>query len=274
MRVKLIANPGSGGGTDTDRLERDLGELGAELVDEGAERVIVASGDGSIGAAAEEAARRGVPLGVVPAGTANDFARRMQLPLDAEEAARLAVRGTETRVLDLARIGADPFVNVASTGLAVVAAEHAKPAKKLLGPLAYSLGAVRAGLGAAPFRCAVVSDGEPVFDGRAWQVIVANSGGFGGGAHAAPAEPDDGMLDVLVVEAGSRARLVVHAYGMRRGNLAWQEGAHHARGRSIRLEVAHGTCFNVDGEVREHGACEATVEPKAFELVVAGPGSV
>ena len=274
MRIKLIANPGSGGGTDTERLAQDLRELGAELVDRDPERVVVASGDGSIGTAAEEAARLGVPLAVVPAGTANDFARRMELPLDAEEAARLAVRGSETRRLDLAHLGGDPFVNVASTGLAVVAAQHAKPAKKLLGPLAYSLGAVRAGLGASPFGCAVSADGEPVFDGRAWQVIVANSGGFGGGAHAAPAEPDDGLLDVLVVEAGSRARLVVHAYGMRSGSLARQDGAHHARGRSISLEVARGTSFNVDGEVREHGACEATVEPKAFELVVAGPGGV
>ena len=61
------------------------------------------------------------------------------------EAASLAAHGTETRNLELGRLAdGRPFVNVASAGLAAKAARHASPFKKVLGPLAYAVGALRA----------------------------------------------------------------------------------------------------------------------------------
>jgi diacylglycerol kinase family enzyme len=86
------------------------------------ERIAVAGGDGSVGCAAEAAGRAGIPLAVVPVGTANDFARALELPLDPAEACRLAVQGEKTRLLELAWIEERPFVNAASVGLSPVAA--------------------------------------------------------------------------------------------------------------------------------------------------------
>ena len=132
---------------------------------------------------AELAGRLGVPLGVIPGGTANDFVRACELPLDPVEAAELAVASTSLRRLELGRLGdGRPFVNVASAGLASVAARRAAPLKPRLGPLAYAVGAVRAAATAAPLPCAVRADGETVFEGEAWQVIVAVTGAFGGGS--------------------------------------------------------------------------------------------
>ena len=100
------------------------------------ERVVVAGGDGSVGCAARLALRLDVPLGVVPAGTANDFARAVHLPTDLERACVLAATGEQLRDIDLALVDGTPFVNVASFGLAPDAADKARPLKSPLRALA------------------------------------------------------------------------------------------------------------------------------------------
>ena len=189
------------------------------------ERLVVAGGDGTIGAFAELAGWLGVPLAVVPTGTANDFASAHDLPEDLREAAELAATGTHTRTLDLGHLAdGQPFVNVASAGLASVAARRAQPFKHRLGPLAYAVGAVRAAATAHPLEATVRVDGEEVFAGACWQAIVAVSGAFGGGSGVAEADPRDGALDVVVLPAGSRAGLARRAWGLRTQTIAQQRG--------------------------------------------------
>src|SRR4051794_10242733 len=139
MNVYLMANEKSGGGTDVEDLRRQLMAAGADLVDApaAAERIVVASGDGAIAPAAALAAEHGVPLAVVPAGTANDFANANRIPEDWDAAVALAVKGTATRPHELGCLDDRPFVNVASAGLGPSAARRAAPLKKLLGPVAY-----------------------------------------------------------------------------------------------------------------------------------------
>ncbi len=275
MPIALYANPGSGKGVSAEDLAARLGgdvqtlSLGDPLPD-GVERVVVAGGDGSVGPCAEAAGRAGVPLAVVAVGTANDFARFHALPDDLDEALELAATGERVTRLELARIDGRPFVNVASGGLAPVAAEKAQPLKQVLGPFAYAVGAVAAGATADPFRCTVRVDGEVVFDDEAWQLIVASSGAFGGGAEVEEADPADGRLDVVAVPAGSRLTLPGRAIAMRRGDLAGQDDVVHRSGHAISVDVQPATLFNVDGEVVEceRGTVEFTVQRDAFDLVV------
>src|SRR4051812_32784357 len=213
------------------------------------DRIAVAGGDGSIGPVAARAAAAGLPLAIVRTGTANDFARFIDLPLELEAACRVAATATRERPLDVLRAGDRPFVNAASAGLSVIAAHHARPLKRPLGPLAYAVGAVRAGVAGRPMRCHVRADGGQVFAGAAWQVIVAGTGAFGGGSELEEAEPADRLVDVAVLAAGPRVALVRRAWGLRRGGLTEQPDVHHARARTIELEVASDTPFNVDGEV-------------------------
>jgi len=233
------------------------------------QRLVVAGGDGSIGAFAELAGWLGVPLAVVPTGTANDFASTHALPEDLREAAELAATGTHTRTLDLGHLAdGQPFVNVASAGLASVAARRAQRFKPRLGPLAYAVGAVRAAATAHPLEPTVRADGEDVFSGACWQAIVAVSGAFGGGSGVEEAQPDDGVLDVVVLPAGSRIGLARRAWGMRRQTIAQQRAVVHARGRVIAVSTPAGAELNVDGEIRSGGLERVIVRPRAFELVV------
>ncbi len=270
MRVALVTNAASGGGTDGERvaaLLRDAGatvsvhafapddgedaveRAAADAVAAAPERLAVAGGDGSIGPVAVAAAAAGLPLAVIPTGTANDFARAVDLPLDLEAACAIAVRSARERPIDVLRAGDRPFLNAASVGLSVIAAHRARPFKRPLGPLAYAVGALRAGLTARPLRCHVRADGRQVFAGAAWQVIVAGTGAFGGGSELDAADPSDRLVDVAVLAAGPRVALIRRAWGLKTGGVTEQPGVHHARGTVIELELPAGTSFNVDGEV-------------------------
>src|SRR3954454_12517582 len=115
--MALTANAASGGGLDPEPLVATMRRHGAEVracgcdpkglavvAAWGPDRIAVAGGDGTIGDCAELAGRLGVPLAVIPLGTANDFARTAELPLEVEAACVLAVTGSALRPLELGRL--------------------------------------------------------------------------------------------------------------------------------------------------------------------------
>jgi YegS/Rv2252/BmrU family lipid kinase len=298
VRLALVANPKSGTAPPPRRLAELLGAGGASvgvtaiedlasaedggldaaglvaaraLLSEGGapDRIVVAGGDGSIGLTALVAAHMKVPLAVVAAGTANDFARSQGLPLDIEEACALARDPhATTKHAELALAGERPFVNAAAAGLSVIAARQARPHKSRLGPLAYAVGALKAAATAKPLRCHVRCDGERPWEGRAWQVVVGATGAFGGGSEIGGTDPDDGLLDVAIVTAGSRAGLARRALGMRRGSLTEQSGVAHRRGATIEVEVRGSKqTFNIDGEVCACEPARFTLRDGGFRVV-------
>jgi diacylglycerol kinase (ATP) len=277
--VAFVANKRSGAGDPGLCAER-LRSFGADVrlfdIDEaagavasGADRVVVAGGDGSIGPVAAAAGAAGVPLAVVPVGTANDFARRMGIPDSVTGACRLAVHGTKLRSLELGWMNDErPFVNVASAGLPAPAADHARSWKGRLGPLAYAAGAVAAGLTAKPLTCVVECDGVELLAGEAWQVTVAASGAFGAGAAVQEADPTDGLLDVVAVEAGPRLGLIGLAYRLRSGTVSHHPRAYHKHCDEVDVQVPDCTRFNVDGELVTTGNARFRAVKGAFRLVI------
>jgi diacylglycerol kinase (ATP) len=282
VRIALAANRASGGGLDPEPLTAAMREHGAEVALFGPgpseleraaawepDRFVVAGGDGTIGPVAELAGRLDVPLAVIGAGTANDFSRVYGLPRDPLEAAVLAATGTRERPLELGHLSdGEPFVNVASAGLASIAGRNAVPLKPRLGPLAYGVGAARAAATGRPLPATVRADGRTVFDGACWQLIVAVSGAFGAGSGVAEADPDDGVLDVVVLPAGSRAGLARRAWGLRTRTIAQQRDVPHERGAVLEVDLPSGTEVNADGELRVGGLERVTVTPRAFRLLV------
>lgn len=301
MRLALIANPRSGTAPEPERLAALLGARGAQVSvtaiqqlagdgDSGGldaaglaaatgalsqsgipDRIVVAGGDGSIGLTALLAAEIGVPLAVVAVGTANDFARALDLPLKLEPACALACDPrAATRHAELALAGERPFVNAAAAGLSVIAAREASPHKSRLGPVAYTLGALKAGATASPLRCRVRCDGREFFTGRAWQIIVAATGAFGGGSQIGSTSPRDGLLDIAIIPAGSRLALLRRAWAMRQGRLTAQSGIAHNRAATIEIDIEErDATFNVDGEICRCEPSNFALRPDGFEVIVA-----
>jgi diacylglycerol kinase (ATP) len=277
--VALVANERSGS-SDPGRCAECLRAFGAkvrrfdveeigEAVVSGVDRVVVAGGDGSIAPVAAAAGAAGIPVALIPSGTANDFARRMELPVELSEACELAAGGTQLQELEVGWLNRErPFVNVASAGLPAPAAQRASSWKRLLGPLAYAAGAVAAGITAKPLTCLVDCDGRELLAGEAWQVTVAASGAFGAGSVLDGADPTDGSLDVIGIEAGPRLGLVGLAYRLRSGAVADHPRAFQTRCKTAEVRVPEGTPFNVDGEVVTAGTARFTAQERAFQLVI------
>jgi diacylglycerol kinase (ATP) len=266
--LALVANPKSGAGRSPEEIAGILREhrhevttfpldRAEEAAASGADRVVVAGGDGSIGTVFAACAAADVPLAVLPAGTANDFARAIGVPADLDDAVAVAVDpDARQRQTWGGRIDGRPFVNVASIGLSVDAAREAAPLKSLLGPVAYAAGALLAAVRGRPVLARVAVDGVERFAGDAWQVLVASSGAFGGIAQLPDSDPRTAELEAYVLPAGSRRALVRRVWSMRPGGD--RTGLRTLVGRRIEVTAPAGCRWNVDGEIvrLDHGVVE------------------
>ncbi len=121
---------------------------------------IIAGGDGTLNAAASGLLKSGLPLGIVPGGTANDLARTLAIPNDVDGALDIIARREERRI-DLGRVNDQLFFNVASIGLSVeLARAMSSETKRRFGRLSYSLAALRVITRARPFSALIISEGE------------------------------------------------------------------------------------------------------------------
>ncbi|WP_405690532.1 diacylglycerol kinase family protein [Streptomyces sp. NBC_01185] len=184
-------DPGEG---QTERAVRDRFSL-----------VVVCGGDGTVRAAADALADTGVPLAVVPCGTGNLLARNLGLPVKPAEALAVALRGAPHRI-DLGRIEGDGmapahFTVMSGAGLDAAMLESTSDrAKAVLGWPAYVMAGLRE-LRAPRMRLTVALDGARPLRRSARMVLVANTGKVQGGAALVPAaRPDDGLLDLMILD--------------------------------------------------------------------------
>jgi len=175
--------------------------------------IVVAGGDGTLRAAAEALVDSGIPLGLVPAGTGNLFARELHLPLnDLTASVATAFTGGDRPVdMGLAvlersdgRESQHAFLVMAGIGLDAHMAGHTNERlKKRIGWLAYSDPIARSIFGNKQFDLSYRLDDRPEVATRAHTVIVGNSGMLTGGLLLLPAAViDDGLLDAVIFRPG------------------------------------------------------------------------
>ena len=175
----------------------------ARAAAQGDEIVAVMGGDGLTGAVADELKHRKALLAVLPGGRGNDFARKLGIPSEPAEAAKLLQTG-RPREVDLAEAGGTSYLGILSAGVDSDVNRIALETRLKLGTFVYTYGVLRA---IASFKAAaweVVVDGAThAFSG--YSVAVCNSGVFGGGMFLAPdAKVDDGLLDVVMIANQSK----------------------------------------------------------------------
>ena len=175
----------------------------AELVHEGVELLFVWGGDGSVQRCIDAVGKAPITLAILPAGTANLFARNLGIPVDLEEAVKTGLYGHRRR-LDVGTVNGERFAVMAGTGFDAVMIRDADAGlKDRLGRFGYVVAGIR-GVGRNAVQARVEVDGMDWFKGPATCVLVGNMGDVFGGISAFPdARPDDGRLDVGIITADS-----------------------------------------------------------------------
>ena len=230
-----------------------LPETVREAVADGHDLVIVGGGDGSVSSVVDFFVGSGATLGLLPLGTANDFARTLGIPTDLAQACETIARGKVVDI-DLGIVGGNYYVNVASLGLGVEATQALSPwFKRNAGALAYPLAAVKAFFKHEPFSATLTfpeGDHPRATFGRLLQVAVGNGRFYGGGMVVAPeASIDDRALDVYVIELGRHRDLLGVARYLKSGNFIHREGVHYYSTPAVRIETDPPLEINVDGEL-------------------------
>jgi YegS/Rv2252/BmrU family lipid kinase len=179
-----------------------------KLLNDEVDIVLVWGGDGMVQQAIDALAGKGVALGILPAGTANLFARNLDIPVDLEGAVKVAIQG-ERRRLDIGKINGEHFGVMAGAGLDALMIDDADGTlKETFGRMTYVWTGAK-NVHKKPVSTRVRVDGKKWFKGPASCVLVANMGNVVGGIAAFPdATPDDGLLEIGVVTADSSVEWV------------------------------------------------------------------
>ena len=230
--------------------------LAADAADRGTDVVIACGGDGTLNEVVNGLDGRDVPLGVVPLGTANDFARQTGIPEQADHAMDVILRRNPVRI-DTASMNGRRFLNVSTGGVGAEAtAETPADAKASLGPLAYAITAVRK-LAGNQLRHAHFTSAGFDLDVDFLAFAVGSARVTGGGTIMTPdASVTDGLLDLCVIESMGRRDFARLSLSVKKGEHLGLPGVHYAQLPWLKVTGAEPLSVNLDGEGVESQVCD------------------
>jgi diacylglycerol kinase (ATP) len=252
-------------------------ELAREAVQAGFSPVVAAGGDGCISevvnglmqAAGDEMAG---PLGVIPLGSADDFADMLELNKEIDAACRVIQTG-HTRIIDVGRVNDRFFDNNSAVGLEPMVTITQAAMKWIKGTPRYVLAALKTILSHEPWHARLAwDDGE--YEGPVALVSVGNTRRTGGAFWMTPrAEPDDGYLDFVFTGKLGRLRLLRLLPTTFDGSHVEQPEITYARTTRLTIECDPPTPIQADGELFDLSATQAeyTVMPGRLQLIVPDP---
>jgi diacylglycerol kinase (ATP) len=237
-----------------------------EIIRDYAERVdciIVAGGDGTIGSAASGLVATGLPLGILPLGTANNVARTLGIPADLAKACAIIGSG-EVRRIDVGQVNDRYFFTTASLGLSVAITEELSPeTKRRWGVLAYVVTAAKVVVRARPFVATIEWPGGSMRT-RSVQIVVGNGRFYGSGLRVAEdAAIDDRRLDLYSIDVQRWWKLLTLAPALRKGSHRYEETVRTASAQEFEIRTGRPQAIDVDGELSARTPAHFRVLPGA-----------
>jgi YegS/Rv2252/BmrU family lipid kinase len=284
-RALLLLNPHSRRGTEaTPEVHKELERAGLEVIfrtleDPAAagrliraeqprvDRVIAAGGDGTLNTVLQGLVDTGLPLAVLPLGTANNLARTLGIPTSLQQACEVAA-GPNRRAIDLGWVNGRYFFTTASMGLSVQITEAlSHRTKQWWGPLAYGVAAARALGRARPFHAEI---GWPAGrrHSRTVQIVVGNGRYYGTALPVADdASIDDSRLDLYSLEIRHWWELIGLVPALRRGRQGEKDSVQALRATEFEITTRVPMDINVDGEIVTRTPARLRVLPAALQVL-------
>jgi len=234
--------------------------------------IVAGGGDGTVNEVFAAACSTGLPpgcsLGVLPLGTANDFARSADIPADDLAASLRIAASASPQSIDVGLVNGRLFVNVLSGGFGSrVTAETDPRLKKQFGGLAYAM------TGVARFADLMASHGRFRADNFSWEgdflaLAIGNGRYAGGGIPLCPdALMNDGLLDLMIVPALDRtARFNAVAHLLREGAASLRSTLFMTQSSWIEYESEHDLNINLDGEPTVLKSFRVEARPRALPV--------
>jgi YegS/Rv2252/BmrU family lipid kinase len=233
--------------------------------------IVAAGGDGTIGSVAAHVVDTPAVLGILPAGTSNDIARSLEIPLKIKDAVRVLADG-EVATIDIGRFQVEGeekpryFIHAATAGINVAFARLATQAsfRKRLGHFTYLVAGLIALEESRPFDCELDVDGRRV-SLSLLQLCIVNAPVFGGLLHLALPESSiaDHQLDVLAVEELSVRSLLRTGLRLLLGRRKPIEGLRLFHAQNTAVSSSESQAITLDGEI-------AATIPGSFSLRTEG----
>lgn len=251
---------------DAERMAREAATVGADVV-------VAVGGDGTVNEVVNGLDGSDTPLGVLPLGTANDFARQAGIPANVDHAMDV-ILVRKPVLIDTASLNGRRFLNVSTGGIGAEAtAETPSQAKAALGQLAYAITGIRK-LADFPTKHAVFRSGGFVLECDFLMFAVGSGLASGGGRLVTPhASTTDGLLDLCIVERMPRREFARTVLRLRHGEHVGEEGVHYVRMHELTIEAKTPISVNVDGEVSDSVRLDYIARPRDLRVyVVHRPG--
>lgn len=248
-------------------------ELVEDALQQGTDALVVVGGDGVIRLALQSLARKDIPLGIVPAGTGNDHAREYRLPTSDPAAAVDIIVAGHTETVDLGCIrGTDGsqtwFGTIAATGFDSQVSDRVNRMRWPHGRMRYNLAIVAelSALRPLPFR--LVFDGEREVTDNLTLAAFGITRSYGGGMLMCPgADHADGLLEVTMVRANSRTKLIRLFPTVFKGTHIGLDEVSTARARTVTVDCP-GINAYADGDYVCPLPAEISAEPGALKILV------
>jgi YegS/Rv2252/BmrU family lipid kinase len=230
--------------------------------------VILGGGDGTMNAAAAALVETGLPLGILPMGTANDLARTLKIPFDIESAANIIAQGVLHRI-DLGTVNEKYFFNIANIGIGVDVKKNLDyKTKQYWGILSYVRGLIKAAKTFRPFRAEIICD-EKRWRVSSIQIAVGNGRHYGGGMTISEhARIDDGYCFFYSVKPLSVWEFLRFALVFRSGNFKRHHPVVVDQGRHIEVATHRPMAVTADGELVTYTPAKFTVCNAAVKVLV------
>jgi diacylglycerol kinase (ATP) len=237
-------------------------------------RVVLVGGDGTLHAAANAPLARLPELALVPAGRANNIAHGLGIPTEKLEALAVAANAS-ARPLDALRVATpDRFIyalEAVSAGFQAEAradyqAENSADLRQGLRALVRAIRRYR------PYAASVRVDGEAIRSSSAAQLFFSNLPFFGFGFEVAPgADPADGRMDAIILEARGRTRLLRLLAAARRGRHIGRRGV--TRMPASRVKISEPLPLVADAVPLGNTTATVSVEPARLRVAALGVGA-
>jgi len=242
-------------------------QLARDAAARGIDVVVVHGGDGTVNEAVNGIAGSETALAVIPAGTANVWAKEIGMPRSPGIGMQTIVRG-ERRRIDLGRAGGRCFLLMAGVGLDAAIVPHVNPwLKRRLGVLAYLIAGAITALRTKPWRTSLRIDGA-TRSGPVYWLLAGNTRSYGGLVDVTyHARVDDGLLDVAIMRRGGAFHMLVDSIRLLRRRHDRSPNVDYVRARAVEIETA-GLPVQLDGELAGRTPLRIESVPGALTVIV------